>query len=83
MSPQAINEQLYHQSRAPGYRFVEQIEGYSGHRPRTPVADHLGSGADSWCHSPPRPGSPGQLKGNASSPYRVKYLSHGRGVYVP
>ena len=83
MSPQAINEQLYRQHWPTHYQFTEVIEGYAGHRPRAPVSNHLGSGADSWCHSPPRPSSAGQLKGNDCNPCSVKLLSHGRGMYVP
>lgn len=82
-SPAAINTELSSHSRPTHYHYIQGIEGHAGHRPRTPVVDHLHSGPDSVFNSSPRAGVPGQLKGNECSPHRVKYLSHGRGVYVP
>ena len=83
-TPSAVNNQLSSavQSRPAHYEFIDGIEGYAGHRPRRPAAPTLGSGGDSWVHSPPRTAQASQLRGSASSPYRVKMLSHGRGMYV-
>jgi hypothetical protein len=82
ISPQKINEQFYTQSRPAHYEFMDTIEGYAGHRPRTPAVNNLGSGAGSWCHSEPRAASPGSPNRSPAT-HRVKMLSHNRGVYVP
>ena len=83
MSPEKVHGyfegsgQGYFTERRPkDYEIMPTIEGYAGHRPKTPAANSLGSGGDSWIHSLPR-------DNGVCSPHRVRYLSHGRGVYVP
>ena len=71
MSPSAVSRQLTgSQSRPSHYAYVHGIEGYKGHRPRTPARTSLGSGDESLFHDTPRSSLPGQLRGNQCTPNR-------------
>ena len=69
-----------HQSKPAHYEHLAAVEGYAGHRPRTPATDNLGSGQYSWVHADPRVGSPGKLL-NSAHRIRVQQ-SNQRGFFA-